>query len=385
MTGKLIRGGAAVQKPKHSGVARQLLSLSDEEKYDLIEGLLDELGASNITLNGDEMIMSCLVPDLHANGDQHPSASLNWRKMVYHCHACGSGGGIAWLIATCHGDVDRWFKDRELEEDDGTMSRSRRELDRKPRSIIVRPPIPELDETVLDRFDGIPDYMLNDRHIPLTTLIAMRVRYDSNEHRVIIPHFWNGRLVGWQSRRIEDDGSPKYRNTPEFPKRETLYNLPANRDAVLVVESPMSVLSKMHVFPNMVATFGASVTKTQIELLGTFPSVVLWFDNDNAGWEATRNVGNALSAYSDVSVVASELDADPADLSDEDFAGLSHIRMPYTIWRPPTELVDYMSLRKFGSGDGEVIDDDQKPVTKTAATDPWTDDDDKELATELAN
>src|ERR1017187_3010288 len=80
----------------------QLLNLSDQEKRDMCLNLLEGMGARNITVKGDEILHSCSLPfGLHSNGDEHPSASLNWSKLVFHCYGCGSSGGIAWFVSVC--------------------------------------------------------------------------------------------------------------------------------------------------------------------------------------------------------------------------------------------------------------------------------------------
>src|SRR5690606_17944775 len=107
--------------------------------------------------------------------------------------------------------------------------------------------------------------------------------------------------------------TPKYKNTPDFPKDRTLYNYDPKATTAVVVESPMSVLSKAHIMP-IEATFGANVTDRQMRYISMHRKVVLFFDNDEAGWKATRAVGEYLEAYSSVWVADNPYAADPADL-----------------------------------------------------------------------
>jgi DNA primase len=61
--------------------------LDDETKKQLCLDLLAEIGAQNIrqpTARG-EIVHSCPVPDAHAHGDRNPSASLNYKKLAFHC------------------------------------------------------------------------------------------------------------------------------------------------------------------------------------------------------------------------------------------------------------------------------------------------------------
>ncbi len=109
-----------------------------------------------------------------------------------------------------------------------------------------------------------------------------------------------------------------------------------------MVESVLSVVSKSHLCENMVATFGASVTDRQRLLLSASPVVTLWFDNDQPGWKATRDVGKALMSYCDVWVVESEWAADPADLSEAAFTEALGQRVHFMNWAPPRELKEWI-------------------------------------------
>ena len=345
---KLRRGiDAAVKRPEANSV-NGLLSLGDDERHELALELLDEFGARNVHEHGDEITLSCCIPNgAHPNGDQNPSASFNWRKLTYHCYGCGEGGGLAWFVGVCRGEdsdaVQRWLKERDAFDEEKAIDKVNNlvadlltPLDRFPR----RPTLPTFDPSVLDAMAPAPQYM-RDRGIPEATLLRALVRHDLEKNRVVIPHFWKGDLVGWQSRRLIDDGTAKYINTPGFPKGNTLYNMPSDSSSAVVVESPMSVLSKQHVEPSLTATFGASVTDNQVRLLGKFGRVVLWFDPDDAGWRATENVAARLASYTDVFVVDSPWNADVADLSDDEFRRLLGETVPASLWRRPTNLKEW--------------------------------------------
>lgn len=59
----------------------------------------------------------------------------------------------------------------------------------------------------------------NQGHIPGTTIFARLVR-----ERIIIPAFWQGKMVGWQARACNDFSEPKYYTMPDFKKRLQLFN-----------------------------------------------------------------------------------------------------------------------------------------------------------------
>lgn len=342
----------------------EAVALDDGSKEQLCRDLLAEFGVTNVNATSTgELIHSCCLPfGRHKNGDRNPSASLNFRKLTYNCLGCGSSGGLLWLIAVLRGgsteEAREWLNGQtglgntvlEL----GTLLQILDGL--YAGNTNVRPPIPRYDRKMLDPWlweiyhpyltDGMPG-VLEGRHIPESTLdhftIGYADEYTDGSERIIIPLFWKGDLVGWQARHVVDLGqSDKYRNSPDFPRDRTIYNFDnGDRHSAIVVESPMSVLRHFHHQPTMQATFGAKVTDDQIKLLQRYDRVVLWMDNDKAGWTATHRVAEELARYNTVWVVESPFSADAADLDDAGVDQLIAGAVPYSIWRQPTELIPW--------------------------------------------
>ncbi len=353
---KLGARGAAAQTHRVGFDIDQLLDLPDDDKQEMCLELLDQFGAQNVKIVGDEISHSCVLPfGLHSNGDRNPSANLNWRKLTYNCYGCGSGGGLLWFVGSCKGEdtggVVSWVTKRIGEETESKgLENFLRYIDKiyEPECKQAIQPIPKFNSNVLQPWRFIHPYLTEIRHIPQDNIVRHNVGYDEKSDRIILPHFWKGDLVGWQTRSLKEwqmllglpqDDGPKYKNTPDFPKDQTLYNKPTHMDEpLLVVESVMSVVSKSHMWPNMVATFGASVTERQKLLLADHARIFLWFDNDEAGWKATDDVAGDLSRYCDVWVVDSDLDGDAADVNDGEFEELVNCVIPYALWTPPNEL-----------------------------------------------
>lgn len=342
--------------------------LPDDDKQQLCRSLLAEFGADNLTLRGDEMIHSCVLPfGQHRNGDRNPSASLNWDKLTYNCLGCGNSGGLLWFIGTCRGtsgtEARKWLDDQTgFGADAQDLSSLLEYFDSLYKPKDRPPPLPKMSEAVLKPWMLIHPYMTDPkpegRGVPERAMREFKVGYGVlrtpiqgksapdgkpifvDSHRIIIPHFWRDNLVGWQSRRIVNDGTPKYVNTPDFPKDQSIYNYLRDAPSAVVVESVLSVLSKIHL-AHMEATFSASVTDTQVRQLSMHPSVVLFFDNDDAGWKATHHVAEMLEAYSQVMVAANPYAADPADLDDETYLDCVNSAIPYALWNPPKELIPW--------------------------------------------
>lgn len=343
-----VRGGDALREAYH---------LPDEEKERLCRSLLAEFGVTQVRPSGDgELIHGCVLPfSDHKDQDLHPTASLNYKKLTYNClGTCGAGGSLIWFVAICRDtsgeEARRWLADQTgfgseeqslsslLEYFDSVYDRDRK----------IDQPMPKMNAKVLDPWLVLHPYMTEVRGISEETLMKFRVGYGVirlrirgkkyvQSHRIVIPHFWKDDLVGWQTRRLIKDGTPKYKNSPDFPKDRTLYNFDPKQERVVLVESPMNVLSKDHL-GHLEATFGARVTDRQMRLISIHHRVVLFMDNDEAGWKATQRLGDFLSSYSIVEVANNPWAADPADMDDETYRGCVEEVIPYALWRPPMEL-----------------------------------------------
>ncbi|TCP62615.1 DNA primase [Heliophilum fasciatum] len=129
--------------------------------------------------------------------------------------------------------------------------------------------------------------------------------YDRFRDRVMFPiHDVRGRVIGFGG-RVLDDTVPKYLNSPEtalFKKGQQLYGLhkagPAIRQKglALLVEGYMDVIAcHQYGIPQAVATLGTALTADQGRLLLRYASqVVIGYDSDKAGMEATVKAGRIL-------------------------------------------------------------------------------------------
>ena len=106
-----------------------------------------------------------------------------------------------------------------------------------------------------------------------------------------------GDVVGFTSRVMDADASPKYLNTPEtsiFKKRSILYGINyaknTKRSNLILVEGNIDVITLHQVgFDNAIATMGTALTEEHIRVLAKYTrELVLCYDNDSAGTEATQ-------------------------------------------------------------------------------------------------
>lgn len=307
------------------------------------QAVLDHYGAENqrTEINSKdgttEIIHSCLLDRVephHANGDRNPSAACNLEKKLYTCYAYW-GGDLFHLIQKLEGKesidgiipvVGEFLGDATADTDDYKADAERifAALQRGAYSA----ELPQYSDRILAPWAFVHPY-LAERGVDRDTASRLHIGWDERTNRITIPHFWKGHLVGWQLRAIPDrpglwpgtggGGIPKYQSNSGFPKSETLYGYDrvAGTDRVIVVESPFSVIKAVALgISGVVATFGAKVSTTQIDLLKDFRRVTVWMDNDSrslAGRIAERRLVNYLYRHTRVDVVAADLDRDLGD------------------------------------------------------------------------
>lgn len=379
------RGAATL--PQSAGLFDADL-LDDETKKQLCLDLLAEIGAQNVrqpTARG-EIVHSCPVPDAHAHGDRNPSASLNYKKLAFHCLGCGARGGMLWFIALVRGEHDHMAARAWLGEQTGLgghvvgKTKILEQLDAIfNRQALRAEEMPVYPDSTMDpwTWDNVHPYMTDEatygditcRGIPEENCRRFGIGYAEHypmgyEHnedgavlrdtdgspipkepqeRIIIPIRWEGRLVGWQARAIrpQDTYPEKYRNSVGCPRNRIIYGWDApNLDQVLV-ESPMSVLRHCHHQP-MIATFGKAVTDEQVRILQRVRSLTVWFDPDPGGWEGTERLLGALTRYVPVRVVEFPYRGkDPADLPDDAVDRFVKGAVPWPLWQRPERLIEW--------------------------------------------
>jgi DNA primase len=341
-----------------------------------VRQILDHYGAQNVTevVSADgstELVHSCLLDRVephHAHGDAHPSACANVDKGLYVCYSYW-GGDIFHLIQKLEGRDDFASIVPVLSDffcgATHDSVRVRKDLDTIFAEPMYAVDLPSYSEKVLPPVGAHP-YMLG-RGITMEAHKLLRIGYDAKDNRIVFPHFFDGKLVGWQKRAIPPDNVyrwlatcpqwPKYKSSSGMPKSETLYGWdqlwcgnPAC-DHVVVVESPMSVArAYSEVIHNVVATFGAYVAKAQIDLLKQFRSVTVWMDDDPAGQRGCHKLVKALYRHTEVLVVTPDKGRDLGDCTYEQAIDKLNAARPAALW-----LAEYDGFYDIGAMDSKGL------------------------------
>lgn len=159
--------------------------------------------------------------------------------------------------------------------------------------------------------------------------------YDGFRNRLIFPiRDFNGAIIGFGGRALDDSQKPKYLNSPQnplFKKSQILYGLDLAKEAIrkngaVVVEGYIDCITAHQAgFSNVVASLGTAVTIPQLDDLARYSSdLTLALDGDVGGQKATRrvllsllNAPKQLEHPSNIRVLALPTGFDPDDLIKE--------------------------------------------------------------------
>ena len=160
---------------------------------------------------------------------------------------------------------------------------------------------------------SLTDYLLN-KQIKLKDLIKLGISTENGAdlfvNRIMFPLYdLEGNVVAFSGRIYNTKDASKYINTKEtdiFKKGNLLYNYHQAKDIlkksekIIVMEGFMDVIRASTIgINNCVATMGTAFTKQHAILLRKMTdNIILCFDGDNAGREATTNAIGVLKEIS---------------------------------------------------------------------------------------
>ena len=161
------------------------------------------------------------------------------------------------------------------------------------------------------------------RRISRESVAKFLLGYSENQDMVTIPiQSPDGSMfVGFVARSVE---GKEFKNTPKLPKSKVLFNLhrAKKHNSVYVVESSFDAIRLDQAGVAAVATLGANVSKTQIDLLTKyFNSVIVVADNDDAGQSMQSKIFEQMG-HRAISIKIPDRFKDIGDMSDADIREL---------------------------------------------------------------
>ncbi|MFI6512956.1 toprim domain-containing protein [Streptosporangium sp. NPDC050855] len=249
--------------------------------------------------------------------DRDPSFSVNASSGKFNCFSCGFSGRFpdlaAYMLGVEHGQAVAWIRSQGTV---AAVARMYEEREPEPERIKV-------SEAALALYVDPPSEELAKRGMSLAAAQKFGILWDAKHSAWITPiRDQRGKLLGWQTK------SQGYvRNRPYGVKKsETVFGYHVARAApgtAVLIESPLDCgVLATHGVEHPVSTFGAKVSAPQIALLSAFRRVIIWLDNDDAGWRAAQYVARELhKRYVAVSVVTYQglpAGCDPGGYKDDD-------------------------------------------------------------------
>jgi DNA primase len=211
--------------------------------------------------------------------DNSPSWSMNADSGLWLCYSCGARGTLPQLIMELTGKDD--FSVTQM-----LMNNSVERL-----QMPKWEKVPEVDHHMYLHYGNVPNQYLKARNISEESARSYGIRWNDKNNSWIIPIVSpEGLLVGWQEKAKDF-----VRNHPRGLKmRNTLFGIEkAIHKTVILVESPLDVVRFASSFDGMncLATFGASITKEQLQLAySVADKLIVAMDNDKAGIDSAKNI-----------------------------------------------------------------------------------------------
>ena len=261
------------------------------------------------------------------NNFRTPAAEVDKDTGMLFCFSCQKHADIVELVMhisnRTYFEAVRYIKSKEANTD------IEQEINRK---LITKPEFTPFDEILIKRLNTqaleSPRAMryYSGRLINENSVRKFALGYSEKQDMVTIPmHTPDGMSVGFVGRSVE---GKEFKNTPGLPKSKVLFNLHRVKTSnkVYVVESSFDAIRLDQVGFPAVATLGANVSNTQIELLQKyFNNIIVIADNDEAGGNMKDRIAERLGSR--VSVI--QLNKEYKDIGDMDDEAIKNLEFSF--------------------------------------------------------
>jgi DNA primase len=219
------------------------------------------------------------------NNNRTPAGEVSKESGLFFCFGCQTTRSLIELIMHMTGrtyfETIRFIKSKETETDiEAVINKALHQI----------PDFVQYDELLIKRLNKqaleSPRAMsyFEGRRLTKESVIKFDLGFSEKQDSVVIPmQSPDGMSIGFVARTIE---GKEFKNTPGLPKSKILFNLHRVKASktVYVVESSFDAIRLDQVGFPAVATLGANVSSSQIELLKRyFTGIILVADNDDAG------------------------------------------------------------------------------------------------------
>jgi len=245
--------------------------------------VLKTAGVDVLRVSDREITGRCPVHErVTGHIDNSPSWSMNSSTGLWLCFSCGARGTLSMLLSELSGEAG-------ISAQQFLITAGMQRLTSLDASTYQIPQ--KLDTEAFFKFERVSDSRCLLKNLDPDVIYRYGVRWNPANKSWCIPIISNmGTLMGWQEKR-----SGWVRNFPVgIEKSKTLFGVERFRSKTSVlVESPLDVIRFAMVFskPQAVASFGAQVSKSQMDLLlHMSDTIVIAMDNDEAGIESSKRL-----------------------------------------------------------------------------------------------
>jgi hypothetical protein len=243
-----------------------------------------------ISFNAPCCVYNGETEDRRKRGGVLPAAD---GSISYHCFNCGFKTSykpgraltykfkkwLGWLGAddnTVQRLIVEALRAKDLVPAQDTQVAEKKQITFKPRSL--PDPAMSFKEMLQDQDASVPqqlvdavEYVANRGIDPLKYPFYVTNDTAYNLHRrLIIPFYWQGELIGYTARGLDDSIKPKYHSSYEPDYVFNIDNQSANRKFVIVVEGPFDAMAV-----DGVAILGSEVSDTQADIIDSLGREVI--------------------------------------------------------------------------------------------------------------
>ena len=257
------------------------------------------------------------------NNHRTPAGEVQKGSGMFFCFSCQKSADLIELVMHTSGRT--YFESARFIKSKEKLTNLTTEIDKV---LVKEEQYKTFDELIIKRLhnnlvasERAKNYFTY-RKIEKASCLKFVLGYSEKQDMVTVPvHSPDGIPLGFVGRSIE---GKDFKNTPGLPKSKTLFNLHRVKksDRVYVVESSFDAIRLDQVGLPAVATLGANVSSTQIELLQKyFNNIIVIADNDEAGGNMKDRIVEKLSSRVSVIKLNNQY-KDIGDMPDEELKNL---------------------------------------------------------------
>ena len=284
------------------------------------------LAGSGITVESEVSSDYLIFCPFHGN-HRTPAGEVDKTTGIFFCFSCHKACDLIELIMHTSGrtyfEAARYIKSKE------SNTTIEQDIDRQLKQ---EPEFVEFDEFTIKRLNNAalesPRAVryYQGRLITKESVQKFQLGYSDKRDMVTIPvHSPDGMCVGFVGRSVE---GKEFKNSPKLPKSKTLFNIHRVKTSrsVYVVESSFDAIRLDQCGMPAVATLGASVNNTQIDLLQKyFNDIIVIADNDEAGSGMRDRLVEKLGPR----VTVLQLEKQYKDIGDMDDESIKNLRVGF--------------------------------------------------------